>query len=253
MKNKYDIIWLDEVGSTNDAARRGIDSFDNLSVLSALSQTAGRGQRGNTWCSDPGQNLTFSIILKYDQFPGGGIQAFDQFAISEIASLSIIDLLAGYGIKAKIKWPNDIYVEDRKICGILIENSVRGEFLATSIIGIGLNINQRNFNVTEIRPTSVALETSREYIIADCLDDFMSLFRNYVSRYLHINGGLSKLRRLYLSQMWKLNERQEFVDLVSGDEFTGIIRGLSDIGLLLVENEKGELKEFAFKEIRYII
>ena len=144
MKSKHKIIWLNEVDSTNEEAKRHISVIDNLSVLTALSQTAGRGQRGNSWLSAPGENLTFSIVLKHEP----KVKAYDQFVISEIVSLSVVDFLSSYGISARIKWPNDIYVGDRKISGILIEHSVTGDSLSSSVVGIGLNINQRNFNVT---------------------------------------------------------------------------------------------------------
>ena len=154
MKNKYDIIWLQNVDSTNEEARRRFSECDNLSVLSAVSQTSGKGQRGNSWTSEPGANLTFSIILK----DGYRIKAYDQFVLSEITALSVIDFLSFHGIDSSIKWPNDIYVDKKKICGILVENSLRGEFVSSSIIGIGLNINQRNFDVNLPNPTSMILE-----------------------------------------------------------------------------------------------
>ena len=148
MAKKHDIIWLESIDSTNEECRRRISDIDNLSVVAALSQTSGKGQRGNVWLSESGQNLTFSIVLK---FPAKGLKAemepmlaYDQFVLSEITSLAIVDLLADFGIEAKIKWPNDIYIGDRKICGMLIENSLRGEWIQHSIIGIGLNVNQRN-------------------------------------------------------------------------------------------------------------
>ena len=115
-------MWLERVDSTNDEARRHISDIDNLSVVSALSQTAGRGQRGNTWTSNAGENLMFSIVLKTPV-----LMAEDHFALNEIAALSVADFLSTYGIKAEIKWPNDIYVGEKKICGILIENSFRGK------------------------------------------------------------------------------------------------------------------------------
>ena len=136
MADRHDIMWFDTLDSTNEQVRRQIDSLDNLSVVSALSQTAGRGQRGNTWSSATGENLTFSILLRFtagdpdsrfSSFPF--LRAIDQFVISEIATLSVVELLEKYGIVASVKWPNDIYVEDRKICGILIENNYHSTLL----------------------------------------------------------------------------------------------------------------------------
>ena len=276
MTKKHDIIWLNTIDSTNDEARRRMDTLDNLSVLSAREQTKGRGQRGNTWSADPGENLTFSIVMR---FGGHGglipVRALDQFVISEIAALTVVDLLASHDIEAKIKWPNDIYVGSKKICGILIENSVRDALLSTSIIGIGLNINQTVFDPSLPNPTSMALctETNGSNLSPEAvLEEFMDIFKSYCSRYLNITGGFTRLRRLYLSQLWCLNEPAEFIDLTTactssstetddnvgkqptGRIFNGTIKGLSPIGhLRILDTEKGELKEFAFKEIGYII
>ena len=251
MKNKYDIIWLESTDSTNEEAKRRIDICDNMSVLSALSQTSGKGQRGNTWSSEVGQNLLFSIIMK-DVFR---IKACDQFVISELSALAVADLLSMHGIKASIKWPNDIYVGKRKICGILVENSLRGEWINSTIIGIGLNINQRNFDVNIPNPTSMALENGNEttYDIRQLLDEFMDIFSRYADKYLNITGGYLKLRKMYLSLLWRKDEPYQYIRTSDGSTFNGIIRGISDLGHLRIENEKGESEEFAFKEISYVI
>lgn len=275
MAKKHDIIWLESVDSTNEECRRHISDIDNLSVVSALSQTSGRGQRGNTWCSAPGENLTFSIVLK---FPAGRvgagvagglepIQAYDQFVLSEIIALSVVDLLAGYDIQAMIKWPNDIYVGDRKICGILIENSVRGEWLSHSIVGIGLNVNQRNFDVNLPNPTSMVICRNYQEARSDCpanealgdfglqplLEEFMEIFKAYLDRFCHIRGGYARLRQMYLSHLWRKDEPAQYIDKKSSREFTGTIRGLSDMGNLLIKTEDGILQEFSFNEISYLL
>jgi BirA family biotin operon repressor/biotin-[acetyl-CoA-carboxylase] ligase len=143
MKNKYDIIWLQSIDSTNDEARRRISTLDNLSVLSALSQTSGKGQRGNSWSSEPGANLTFSIVLK----GGYRIKAYDQFILSEITALSVIDFLSLHGINSFVKWPNDIYALDLtgtsalKLSGILSEAVWEKGALKGVVSGIGINVN----------------------------------------------------------------------------------------------------------------
>ena len=299
MAKKHDIIWLESIDSTNEECRRRISDIDNLSVVAALSQTSGKGQRGNVWLSEPGRNLTFSIVLK---FPAKGLKAemepmlaYDQFVLSEITSLAIVDLLAEHDIQAKIKWPNDIYVGDRKICGMLIENSLRGEWIQHSIIGIGLNVNQRNFDVTLPNPTSMVLcsefscasggqvgsDSVPHYELQELLEEFMHIFRGYMDRYCHIRGGYGRLRHMYLSHLWHKDEPTQFIDrkiapsddysscrsfstpcnpLSSPDAdtnnppvFSGIIRGLSDAGLLIVEMHDGTMQEFSFKEISYIL
>lgn len=289
MAKKHDIIWLESVDSTNEECRRRIYDIDNLSVVAALSQTSGKGQRGNTWISAPGENLTFSVMLKFPVNGRSGelepIQAYDQFVLSEIAALTVVDLLAEHDIQAKIKWPNDIYVGEKKICGILIENSIQGEWIQHSIIGIGLNVNQRNFDVTLPNPTSMALccessglskhTTSHEarpsFEIREILEDYMDIFQAYLERYCHIRGGYGRLRTMYLSHLWRKDEPAQFIDSktackqtsqtstpdtdfgINESVFTGIIRDLSDNGLLIVEMPDTSLKEFSFKEISYII
>ncbi len=299
MSKKHDIIWLESVDSTNDEAKRHISDIDNLSVLSALEQTAGRGQRGNSWTSAPGENLMFSIVLKYSCdpiAPGHGLlkplHARDQFVLNEIASLSVVDFLSRHGISAMIKWPNDIYVGSKKICGILIENSLRGTYVSSSIIGIGLNINQRNFNVNLPNPTSMLLcmqnqddrsrHTTESFDIKTCLEGFMNIFTSYYDRFLTTSCDFSPLRQHYLDSLWRSGKPSRFIDYTAlpsghldgpmnictekapdigipsakryGNEFPGIIRGLSETGNLLVENlTTGQLREFGFKEIGYIL
>ena len=199
MTKKHDIIWLESVDSTNNEALRRIQSLDNLSVLATLSQTEGRGQRGNSWLSSPGENLTFSVVLKYN---GQSMPAKDQISISAITAISITDLLKEYEISAKIKWPNDIYVEENKICGILIENAIQAGWLAHSIIGIGLNINQKNFDVSIPNPTSIAICKGQNQTldIVECLDKFMDILK----RNLHLldeDRDYTKIHDIYMSRL----------------------------------------------------
>ena len=199
MKNKTDIIWLDSIDSTNEEARRRILTLDNLSVLSALEQTGGRGQRENKWHSAPNQNLTFSIILK--QPP---IKAADQFCISEITAVTLVQFLSEYGIIADIKWPNDIYVGEKKICGILIENSLKGQSIDWSIIGIGLNVNQFNFPVNLPNPTSMFICTQEKspYSLDELLGKYVDMFAKRYNNCVSKKEELNKVHELYLSKMW---------------------------------------------------
>ena len=179
MENKTDIIWLDSTDSTNEEARRHILSLDNLSVVSALEQTSGRGQRGNVWHSDTGKNLTFSIVLKHPSDSSGDyspLTAHSQTLISELTAVSVREYLATLGIEASVKWPNDIIAGDKKICGILIEHSLIGQRISWSIIGVGLNVNQTDFPADLPNPTSMAVENSGADICA-LLSEFMDIFR----------------------------------------------------------------------------
>jgi len=198
MESKTDIIWLERVDSTNDEARRHISEIDNLSVVSALEQTKGRGQRGNRWSSQPGENLTFSLVVKDFR-----IKANEQSAISQATALSLVDLLSRHEIKARIKWPNDIYAGDEKICGILIENSLKGSEIDWSIIGIGLNVNQTAFPEDLPNPTSMKLCTgnSNPYNTREILEEFMGIFTGYYREYLNGNGTLDRLEEHFVSNL----------------------------------------------------
>ena len=198
MESKTDIIWLERVDSTNDEARRDISEIDNLSVVSALEQTKGRGQRGNRWSSQPGENLTFSLVVKDFR-----IKANEQSAISQATALSLVDLLSRHEIKARIKWPNDIYAGDEKICGILIENSLKGSEIDWSIIGIGLNVNQTAFPEDLPNPTSMKLCTgnSNPYNTREILEEFMGIFTGYYREYLNGNGALDRLEEQFVSNL----------------------------------------------------
>lgn len=251
MTKRADIIWLGEVDSTNSEARRHISDIDNLSVVSALSQSQGRGQMGNTWSSAPGENLTFSIVMKPEGL--NAIRARDQFVLSEAAALTIVEFLSGHDIQAEIKWPNDIYVGNRKICGMLIENSLRGDTISHSIIGIGLNVNQRNFDVNLPNPTSMAILSGIGTDIRKALEEITDTFRSICETMLASSEGRTRLRSLYLSRLWRLDEEHSYVETATGKAFTGTIKGVSPTGRLLIETADGSLKEFAFKEISYII
>ena len=146
--------------STNSFLKQIIHSKEvkNGTIVSTKHQTTGRGQRNNVWESERNKNILMSFVF----FPNN-IPAENQFIISKAVSLSILDLLLKYKKNVKIKWPNDIYIDDKKIAGILIENSLRGSEISNSIIGIGLNINQTFFSNKLPNPTSLKLETNKNY------------------------------------------------------------------------------------------
>ena len=154
------IIRLEETTSTNNYLRGlvGKESLPEGSIVVTEYQTAGRGQVGNTWESEPGKNLMFSIILYPDFLP-----ANRQFLISQIAALSVKETLDAYVDGITVKWPNDSYWHDQKICGMLIENDLTGHSLYCSVIGIGININQREFLSDALNPVSLVQITGREY------------------------------------------------------------------------------------------
>lgn len=156
------ITWLDTADSTNQAVRERLPLLDNMSVLAAFRQTAGRGQGDHTWFATPGLNLTFSLLLRPD-----GLKASDSVLLSCTAALGIRDYLLGAGIDAGIKLPNDIWTGGRKICGLLIENMLEGKYVRTSIIGVGLNVNQTLWPAELPNPVSMKELTGHSYDIRE--------------------------------------------------------------------------------------
>lgn len=245
-----EIIWLNSIDSTNKEAARRMDSLDNLSVIAAKCQTHGRGQRGNPWFSGEGENLTFSMVLKFSG--SSGMAAKDQFALSQAASLAVVAFLEENGIRATIKWPNDIYAGDSKICGMLIENTLAGAQIATSIVGIGLNLNQTAFPGQVLNPTSARLLTGRHFNIESSLERLAGLLEHYFSLAVDTPSGGS-LNDRYISLLYRRGERHDYTDCRTGEVFQGIIKGISPEAKLVVETSGGACREFYFKEISYII
>ena len=245
MKDVVDIEWMEEVDSTNNEAIRRLDSIDNLAVLAAVHQTNGRGQRGNSWLTHAGENLTFSMVARFggDGFPD--LPANRQFRITEAATLGVVDYLDSEGIESSVKWPNDIYVRNRKICGMLIENTLKGDFVSTSVIGIGLNVNQKDFPPQLVNPVSMTILTGKEYALRRELEKLCECVRKRMAAPDNYDE--------YVSRLFRFGVFNEYVICATGQPIKARIIGVTDSGLLRTETEKGEHMEFAFKEISYVI
>lgn len=246
MENMFNIIWYNELDSTNSEALRHISDFDNLSVIAARCQSHGRGQRGNRWFSAPGENLTFSIVLK----PGSGlvprIPVQEFFDLNRLSSLSVVSFLSSLGVEATVKWPNDIYFKNRKISGILIENSIAEEAIASSVIGIGININQIDFPELS-NATSVKLITGNTISVEEALIQFCKCFEKNLSLF-----GSSSLSDIYEDRLFQKGRLCRYSDYLNDTEFEGTIKGVTESGRLLIDIG-GEEKSYAFKEIGYIL
>ncbi|MDR3227400.1 MAG: biotin--[acetyl-CoA-carboxylase] ligase [Prevotellaceae bacterium] len=240
-------LWYNETESTNDLARIAIiNEGANGSVFIADVQTKGRGQRSNSWESEPSKNLTFSIIL-YPEF----LKVDEQFLLSKAISVAVVDFLKECGLTAKIKWANDIYVGNKKITGILIEHNITGNNIASSIVGVGLNVNQKTFLSDAPNPTSILNELGREKELdrAKSLERLLFLFEQ---RYkLLMAGDYEKLEKDYFNHLYR---NDGFYQYISAEKkFTAKIIGISNIGELLLETENGEQRKFGFKEISFVI
>ena len=198
-------IWLEETDSTNRALRRHIGDYDSLSFLAAYGQTAGRGQGDHTWFSTPGKNLTFSYLLRYSEFLGHPLATDDALLITCVTTLGIRDYLLTHGVKADIKWPNDIWVDGKKICGILIENILEDGAIRESIIGVGLNLNETGWPRELPNPVSLSELTGRQY---DPADELVALSKEICRRCAMMaqpDGSVS-LQEEFGKYMFRLSE-----------------------------------------------
>ena len=235
------IKWFEELDSTNDELLRHLSQYDNLSVVAAVRQTAGRGQRGNRWLSAGGENLTFSLLLQPASLP-----AREFMSLTYLATLAVKSWLCRQGVPAVIKWPNDIYVGKRKICGMLVENSLSEGRVATSVIGIGLNLNQTEFPGELVNPVSLRLLTGQEYPLPATQEALLAAFDFSA---LDSRAGRTRLWKAYQEGLFQQGLACRYRDLLSGEEFTGTIKGVTREGRLLMTDGK----TFAFKELGYII
>lgn len=167
------IIWHKSLDSTNAEVRRQLSELDNLSIVAARTQTAGRGQGDHTWTSEPGLNLTFTLLRR---FPKGAFDVRNLAAINTYVTSVLTHYLAAHGVQAWVKPPNDIWVGDRKICGILIENILDGSFVRESIIGIGLDLNQTVWPPELPNPVSLKELTGKDYSLEKELEALLALF-----------------------------------------------------------------------------
>ncbi len=239
----FGIDCFDELGSTNDTARD--PRYGAGDVVLAERQTAGRGQRGNSWSSGAGLNLTFSVVLCPDFLP-----VARQFYVSKIVALAVSDALARWGIEARIKWPNDIYICDRKVAGILIENDLCGRYMARSVVGVGLNVNQTEFDASLPNPVSMALFSGRSFDRAEVFETF---YRCLSERYgMLAEEDDARIDADYLGKLYRLGEEHLFTDGRTGERFSGTIRDVLPAGDLVVESG-GERRRYLFKEIEYEI
>jgi len=209
----------------------------------AVSQYAGRGQQQNRWHSEPGKNLTFSLLLK-----PSFLSISMQFDLTRAVSLGIINALEPFlGEKLKIKWPNDIYYSDKKLGGILIENVLQGSQIKNSVIGIGLNINQEIFPLELPGAVSVKQILHRDYDLKFILSE---ICKNIEAAYLSLKSGrYDAVRNAYKERLYRLNEEKYYRS--DGHIFKGIITGVTDEGLLLMVSDDRE-QEYNLKEIEFL-
>jgi BirA family biotin operon repressor/biotin-[acetyl-CoA-carboxylase] ligase len=237
-------VILTTVDSTNNYATRLIDegAVDGTVVLAHF-QTNGKGQQGNFWESEMYSNLLFSVIL-YPRF----LAASQQFYLSKIVSLALAKTIQQRANYVSIKWPNDLYVGEKKIGGILIEHAVKGAQLESSVTGIGLNVNQTQFISDAPNPVSLKLITGEEYAIEDLLKIYLQHFSAYYK--LLQSGHIQTIDAHYWSLLFRNEGWHQFR---KGNEvFTARLKGIGEFGQLCMEKKSGELCSFLFKEVEFV-
>ena len=239
-------IHLDTVDSTMQyLARPELSACeDSFILVTADFQTAGRGQKGTSWESEAGKNLLLGILLR-PTF----LHPQEQFYLSEICALSLVETLNTYADGFTIKWPNDIYYADRKVSGMLLEHTLQGATLSQTIVGIGLNINQRTFLSDAPNPVSLYQILEEEVCRETVLKSFLQRFQTY---YQHLERqDFSAIHKSYLQHLYRRNEWAKFRDEIG--IFEGRIVDVETTGRLVIETSEGALRKFAFKEVAYVI
>lgn len=241
-----DIIELDTIPSTNNYAADLLrtTNVQNGTVILAHEQTAGRGQRGKDWHSSSGQDLTFSIVLYPEALP-----AVKQFYLSRVVALGIFDHLKTLvNTDVSIKWPNDIFVDDKKICGILIENELNSSEVSQSIVGIGLNVAFAEASVDFIH-TSLQFEMHGELEKMDLLQGMLAAINK---RYQELRSGkFVRLARDHANALY-LKGRWTAFDL-RGDVVRARILDVEEDGRLTIETEAGKVVSEGLGKLRHIL
>lgn len=243
-------LFLDEAASTNSYLMEMLQQDRNLPQLFAVvarNQTQGRGQRGNSWYTSAGKNLTFSFLIR-----NGYIAPQDQYAVSELVAYGLLKTIARYlqedqSYKLKIKWPNDIYYEDKKIAGILIEHSITGEQIDYSVAGIGLNLNEESFPADIPNPISLKQITGESYDPDEVLRRLMKRYGFMIEEFLL--GNYAEVHREYMRRLYRRRGLHPFTD--AQGNFLASIKDVLPTGQIVLQREDGAESTYAFKEVQF--
>ena len=240
------LIHISETNSTNNYLQTycAREKAEELTTVVADFQTSGRGQRGNSWESAPFKNLLFSFVL-FPEF----LEARRQFLISQIVSLAIKEELDTYTDDVSIKWPNDIYWKEKKICGILIENDLMGRNISQSVAGIGININQEAFHSPAPNPVSLYQITGKQSDIFEVLKNIMLRVQFYYNQLK--KGDTSSIITQYEKSLFRKEGIHRYKD--ANGEFLARIVCVEPEGRLILEDERQTKRGYMFKEVEYLL
>ncbi|MDD2982804.1 MAG: biotin--[acetyl-CoA-carboxylase] ligase [Crocinitomicaceae bacterium] len=236
------IIYKESLDSTNNYAANLLKEgllVDGTVIVSG-EQTAGKGQRNSQWYAEPYKNIIFTCFVQHVN-----LSVDSQDAITHFVSLAILDFLKEKNIFAQIKWPNDILIGNSKISGVLIENQLKSHRCTSSIIGIGINVNQTTFG--DWNASSMQLQTGLNYDIQELV---FSLIEKLQHRFQQLQAlDFSALKNDYLKNMWLKDQESEFED--QNGKFKGTIQGTDELGRLLIESN-GSVQSYDLKEIKFL-
>ena len=243
-------IALEETDSTNNYLSAWCDTHqaEPFTTVTAEFQTAGKGQRGNSWESAAGANLLFSTVL-FPRF----LQARQQFLLSQAVSLSIKEALDAYVPEVSIKWPNDIYCGERKICGILIENDLQGSCIGRCIVGVGLNVNQEAFHSDAPNPVSLRQLTAVCHDRERLLEDILQRLEHYYHELEDDTTGsvAQMLAERYAAALFRRSGFHRYAD--AQGTFLACVAGVGADGRFLLQDNSGRLRSYLFKEVQYLL
>lgn len=249
---KPEIIFVDEAGSTNTlmAETDRSNPLPHGAVIAARRQTAGRGQRGNSWEAAPGLNITMSVMLRPE-----GVEASGQFALSEAVALGVAlatEREMGGDIYIKVKWPNDIYAGDQKLCGILIENALSGRRIVRCIAGVGVNVNQTLWLSDAPNPVSMASLAGRTFDVEALTARIAAEILAMVSL-SSTPEGRARLHELYISRLWRGTGYHRWHEAASGRDFEACIEQIAPTGHITLRERSGAMGVYAFKEVAALL
>lgn len=250
MPNDVYIKYLSVVDSTNSYLRYEREALlseagdAKVIALYAGKQTAGRGQRENVWYSNGDENLLLSILVSPNAFP-----VKEQFLLSQMIALAVNSAMHAYGVDSVIKWPNDIYVGNRKLAGILVELDYAGDMIDSAIIGVGINVNQANFPAMDKIPTSLSLLTGNVFDVKAVLDSLLTSFLYYYD--MLEKGNLLNIIEEYKENLLGFGETLRYKD--ANSIFDAIVKDVQGDGALWLERESGELSRYYFKEVELLL
>lgn len=243
---KFDLQYYETLPSTNIKAVKNIQdgTAHGGMVIWAGGQTQGKGTGSNSWESEKGKNLTFSLLVE-PRF----LKPAEQFVLTQLISIAIYETLAKILPSGElfIKWPNDIYYQKKKICGVLIQNYVKGQEINFAVIGVGINVNQTKFLSDAPNPASLIHFTGKETDLPSLLDEILRAFEKHYDL-LNDAEKRQELHRSYLRHLYLRNQWENFSD--ESGTFGGKITGVNDYGQLLIEDREGNRRTFGFNEIK---